>query len=183
MVLTYSVSLPGIKGFSRVFRIKDSASLYALDRFLRGELDFPRDAVLLFKGLDAAGGVVGRWSTFDLGAGTIDEVSLARAVKAGAVQFVYFYDATNKKSVTLTLDASEADIPGFIGPEMLLRKGPVPAEFENGFVSYEDLPADKAKLPSDDEDDWDEEDDDLDADAEEDADEGEIVDEDEADNL
>jgi hypothetical protein len=68
-------------------------------------------------------------------------------------------------------------------PVCVDSKGPLPIEFENGYVAFEDLPDDKRKLPGDgDEDDDDDEDFDDDDSEEGDEDDGdeeseEIVDE------
>ena len=67
-------------------------------------------------------------------------------------------------------------------------KGPLPIEFENGYVAFEDLPQEKRRLPGEksalamllgeDEDDEDDEDDEYDEDDEDDEDEKEDEDED-----
>ena len=66
---------------------------------------------------------------------------------------------------------------GVVYPVLVDLKGPNPIEFENGYVAFEDLPADKRKSPDDadyDEDDFDDEEED-----EEDSDTEEVYDEDE----
>ena len=64
-------------------------------------------------------------------------------------------------------------------PRLLESKGPVPAEFENGYVAFEDLPDEKRKLPGeslgDGDDDDDDEDDEEDGDDEEDEEEEEEI--------
>ena len=76
MILKYRVSLPGIKGFARVYEVKDTASLYSLHKQMRADMDFPQDQVVLFKAFDANGDVAARYSVFqDFGLGTIDHVT------------------------------------------------------------------------------------------------------------
>ena len=63
-------------------------------------------------------------------------------------------------------------------PTVKESKGPLPIEFENGYVAFEDLPEDKKKLPFSDEDSEDDEMDDFDLEEEDDdekEDEEEIV--------
>ena len=94
------------------------------------------------------------------------------------MSFVYFYDTTNVKSVTLTLEGGAEPRAGAVYPLLVEAKGPNPVEFENGYVAYEDLPDDKRKMPSD-------LGDDDDADSDEDGNDGldepeeEVYDEDE----
>lgn len=174
----YRVTLAGIKGFFRLYLVGGSNSLYTFHKQLQSDLEFPADQPILFKALDADGGVVARYALVDLGSGTVDKVKFADAVKAGARSFVYFYDIAAKKSVIVTLEEETAE--ACTGPTLLETKGPVPLEFENGYVAFEDLPEEHRHLPGErhhcddeDEDDEDFDDDEDDEDEDEDEDEGE----------
>ena len=158
MVFTLRVTLTGIKGFFRVYRVNGATTLYTLHKQLRSDLEFPQDQLIMFKALNTDGFVTGRYGLFDLGSGTVDTVSLEKAVRDGASSFVYFYDVTNKKSVNITVEAQEEG--SSVSPDYPLlaeTKGPNPIEFENGYVAFEDLPDKQRVLPGEDE-----EDDDLD---------------------
>ena len=182
MVFQLRVTLSGIKGFYRVYKVNGATTLYTLHKQLRADLEFPQDQLIMFKGLDIEGKVVGRWGLFDLGWGTADAIPLEKAVKAGTDSFVYFYDVTNKKSVNITV---EGEVPGAAVhpdyPQLAETKGPNPIEFENGYVAFEDLPERQRHLPGEEEDeDFDEEDfDDEEEDEEADEDGEEIYDENE----
>ena len=172
MVYTYRVTLDGIKGFFRVYKISGDNSLYTFHKQLRADLEFTVDQPILFKAFDAAGNVAARYALTDIGFGTVDAISIEKTVKDGIVRFVYFYDIAARKSVTITLEAEE---PGTVaGPTLEESKGPIPLEFENGYVAFEDLPQQRRVLPGEmppGEDDDDDEDDDSD----EDDDKEEIV--------
>ena len=171
MILKYRVSLPGIKGFARVYEVKGNASLYSLHKQMRADMDFPQDQVVLFKSFGADGNVVARYSVFqDFGFGTIDAVTAEQCHKRGEDKFIYFYDTTNVKSVIVTFDGVADERRNVVYPLLVESKGPNPIEFENGYVAFEDLPDDKKKNP----DDEDFEDDD-DVDVEEDDDETEEI--------
>ena len=176
----YRVTLTGIKGFFRVYLVNGENSLYTFHKQLRADLEFPMDQPILFKALDAAGGVVARYALMDIGYGAVDNVTIADTVKAGAVSFVYFYDIASKKSVNITLEGETREYTAT--PRILETKGPVPLEFENGYVAFEDLPEEHRHLPGearsefgdeddDDDDDFDDEEDEED----EDKDEEEIL--------
>ncbi len=158
MILKYRVSLPGIKGFARVYEVKDTASLYSLHKQMRADMDFPQDQVVLFKAFDADGNVAARYSVFqDFGFGTIDDVSAGDCHKRGEDKFIYFYDTTNVKSVIVTFEGVGEERRNTVYPLLVETKGPNPIDFENGYVAFEDLPDDKKKDPDDDdfEDDFD----------------------------
>ena len=182
MVFNIRVTLSGIKGFFRVYQVHGATTLYTLHKQIRSDLEFPQDQLIMFKALDITGAVVGRYGLFDLGYGTVDQTSLEKAIKAGATDFVYFYDVTNRKSVNITVEgeAEGARVsPDF--PVLAESKGPNPIEFENGYVAFEDLPDKQRHLPGEEEDDdFDDEDlDEEDEEAEEDEDGKEIYDENE----
>lgn len=168
MALRYRVSLAGLKGFARVYDLKPTTTLYEFHKLLRSELEFPQDQLIQFKALDADGGLVARYGLFDLGAGAVDTVTFKQTVAKGIASFVYFYDVANRKSVIITYEGEVADVPGALYPLLVETKGPVPAEFENGYVAYEDLPDDQKHLRNlkavSDDDDFDDDDDDDDDD-------------------
>ena len=150
MILRYRVSLPGLKGFARVYEVKDTASLYSFHKQMRADMDFPQDQVVLFKAFDKAGNVAARYSVFtDFGFGTIDHVTMAECLKRGEEKFIYFYDTTNVKSVIVTFEGEAELRKNEVYPLLVETKGPNPIEFENGYVAFEDLPDDKKKDPDD----------------------------------
>ena len=177
MVFKIRVTLSGIKGFYRVYHVNGATTLYTLHKQLRADMEFPQDQLIMFKALDVTGAVVGRYGLFDLGCGTVDQTSLEKAAKAGATDFVYFYDVTNRKSVNITL---EGELEGVQvspdSPVLSESKGPNPIEFENGYVAFEDLPDKQRHLPGE-EDDMDDEDFDDEEEEDDDEDGEEIYDE------
>lgn len=151
MILRYRVSLPGIKGFARVYEVKETASLYSLHKQMRADMDFPQDQVVLFKAFDKDGNVAARYSVFtDFGFGTIDNVTAGQCHKRGEDKFIYFYDTTNVKSVIVTFDGEGQERKNVLYPLLVETKGPNPIDFENGYVAFEDLPDEKRKDPDDD---------------------------------
>lgn len=181
MSYKFRVTLKGIKGFFRVYLVNGSNSLYIFHKQLHRDLEFPQDQPILFKAFDEKGLVAGRFALTPLpGNKAVDEVSVAQTVKEGIVCFEYFYDVISKKSVIITL---EGESPVNVSsPECIESKGPLPIEFENGYVAFEDLPDDKRKLPGEGDEDDDDEDFDDDDSEEGDEDDGdeeseEIVDE------
>ena len=160
MILRYRVSLPGLKGFARVYEVKDTTSLYSFHKQMRADMDFPQDQLVLFKAFDQDGAVSARYGIFDLGSGTIDTVTAGECHKKGEDKFIYFYDTTNVKSVIVTFDGEGGVVrQNAIYPLLVESKGPNPIEFENGYMAFEDLPDDKKKDPDDD--DFDDDDDDV----------------------
>ncbi|MBR1574147.1 MAG: hypothetical protein IJ652_04800, partial [Bacteroidales bacterium] len=170
MILRYRVSLPGIKGFARVYALRPTMTLYDFHKIMERDMDFPVDQPIQFKALDEAGGLVARYALFDLGAGAVDDVTLEDTRGKGVASFTYFYDVVNRKSVIITFEAEEDEVPGVRYPRLIEVKGPNPIEFENGYVAYEDLPEDQ-KHPQHHEPAWGKDDEDFDDDDFDDEDE------------
>ena len=178
MVFRLRVTLTGIKGFFRIYHVNGATTLYTLHKQMRADMEFPQDQLIMFKALDVEGAVVGRYGLFDLGSGTVDEISLEKVIKAGATDFVYFYDVTNRKSVNITVEGEAEGVavqPDF--PQLAESKGPNPVEFENGYVAFEDLPDRQRYLPGEEDDDLDDEDFDDEPEEDEDEDGKEIFEE------
>ena len=178
MVYKYRITLAGLKGFFRVYLIEGGNSLYTFHKQIRSDLEFPMDQPILFKALDAGGQVVARYALMDIGYGAVDSVTIADTIKAGVQSFVYFYDIQNKKSVIITLEG-EVEGEHVSAPKLIESKGPVPAEFDNGYVAFEDMPEERRRLPGQPfagkGDDDDELDDDDDEDEDDDKEEEELI--------
>lgn len=185
MVYKYRVTLDGIKGFYRLYIINSANSLYTFHKQLRDDLEFPVDQPILFKAFDANGNVVARYALMDIGYGSVDNVTIADTIKGGVSSFVYFYDTQAKKSVTVTLEGESTEKT--TAPRSIEAKGPVPAEFENGYVAFEDMPKEPRHIHLEDdgheggEEDPDEED--LDNEEDDDDDEDEDSEDKEEDEL
>ena len=193
MIYQFRVTLPGIKGFYRIYKVNSANTFYSFHKQLQADLEFPADQPILFKAMSGEE-VLARYALVNLGFGMVDEIAVEKAVKAGADHFEYFYDTKAKKKVIITLEGEEAGNEVTVPTLMNDMKGPLPIEFENGYVAFEDLPQEKRKLPGeksalemlldadddeDDEDLEDEEDEDDDEDEEEDDETEEIYDENE----
>lgn len=190
MIYQFRVTLPGIKGFYRIYKVNSANTFYSFHKQLQADLEFPTDQPILFKAMSGEE-VLARYALVNLGFGMVDEIAVEKAVKAGADHFEYFYDTKAKKKVIVTLEGQEPGNEVSVPTLMNDMKGPLPIEFENGYVAFEDLPQEKRKLPGeksalemllggdDDEDDEDLEDEEDDEDEEGDDETEEIYDENE----
>ena len=71
---------------------------------------------------------------------------MAETVNAGIVRYQYFYDVSSKKYVIVTFEGVETGKEVNL-PEIVDSKGPLPIEFEHGYVAFEDLPDNRRRLP------------------------------------
>lgn len=146
MVYRFKITLAGIKGFFRIYLVNDGNTLYKFHKQIQSDLEFPADQQILFKAMDAGDALVGRFALVDLGFGTVDKIRIGDLVKAGTTSLIYFYDIAAKKNVIITLEGEEKGVQ-VNSPRLIESKGPVPLEFENGYVAFEDLPEDQKRRP------------------------------------
>ncbi len=147
MIYQFRVTLPGIKGFYRIYKVNSANSLYHFHKQLQSDLAFPVDQPILFKAYDGKQEVIARYAFIDLGYGTVDDITVGKAVADGVTSFDYYYDTQAKKRVILTLEGEEKGDAVTVPTLLQDAKGPEPAAFDNGYVAFEDLPKDKRKLP------------------------------------
>ena len=177
MIYQFRVTLPGLKGFYRIYKVNSANSLYHFLKQLQSDLAFPADQPILFKAYDADENVVARYALIDLGFGTVDDVTIEKALKDGAVKFDYYYDTQSKKRVILTLEGEQSGNAITVPTLLPDAKGPEPAAFDNGYVAFEDLPKERRRLPDEeDDDDFLDDDDEVDEEDEDDDKPEEIYD-------
>ena len=169
----YRVTLEGIKGFYRLYSVSGNNTLYTLHKQLRSDLEFPVDQPILFKAFDENDAVAARYALIDLGDGTVDSITVERTVKAGVVKFIYFYDVQARKYVIITLEG-ESDVRCSL-PMVIETKGPLPIDFERGYVAFEDLPSDRRRLPGESAGEEDDDDDEIADGEDEDKEEEEVI--------
>jgi Plasmid pRiA4b ORF-3-like protein. len=145
MVYRLKVTLAGIKGFYRVYEMGGDTTLYAFHKQMRSDMEFPQDQLIMFKAMDVSGAVLARYGLFDLGFGTVDNITVEQTFEAGVATFQYFYDVPNRKSVIIAFESVSEGDGG--APSIVDTKGPAPIEFENGYVAFEDLPDSERHLP------------------------------------
>ncbi|MCQ2186228.1 MAG: hypothetical protein MJY92_05835 [Bacteroidales bacterium] len=143
MTYRFKVTLPNIKGFHRIYEMSGRCTLYHFHKQMVADMDFPSDQLVLFKAFNTKGELLGKFATFDLGNGSIDQISIEKAVADGITEFVYFYDTVNKLSVIINYDGE--GLTTLSSPTLVESKGPNPQMFLNGYVAMEDLSAEKRK--------------------------------------
>lgn len=177
MTYKFRISLPGLKGFARIYEVGSKNTLYQFSKQMVSDMEFPVDQVVLFKAFDAAGNLLAKYATFDLGDGSIERITIEALVKNGVTEMTYFYDTIYKRSVIITFEGEAANEVTL--PTLTELKGPNPEAFLNGYVAFEDLPAEKQRrLANPDDEDFDDDDLDDEDEEEEDDEEEEIYGED-----
>lgn len=136
MVYKYRATLPKHKSFLREYDIKAQMSLYRLHEFLQNDLGFSPDQMVLFRGLDEDGVVLHQYGLFDLGDGSMDNVTLEKTLQRGEVSLQYVYNLQLNLHIVLTFVSEAEFLIKESYPRLLVEKGRNPDQFS---ASYEEF--------------------------------------------
>jgi len=175
MVYKFRITVPSSKRFFRECEIKGESSLYKVMEFIQGQMGFVPDMMVLFQGVDENGKVAREYGLFDMGDGSIDNVTLDDSMKKGDVALRFVFNLSMGLYMDLTfLGEVPCDIREKY-PRMTAEKGHAPQQFSAVYVEddFEDRPhgiphpVESDVADDDDDEDDDEKDDDEMFDAEE----------------
>lgn len=176
MVYRFKVTLPESKVFFRIFAVGPQMTLFEFHSFICSELRFDPDQMVFFDGRDSSDTRKGRYCLFDMGDGSMDQITLKQLVTRGEVMLRYYFDMRLKRYLIISFEAEEEEDSKMEYPGILDGKGDTPGQFSK-YVDPEpvDLTSKKTRFVDDedldDEDEEDEDEDDDEDDEEEDDDE------------
>ena len=149
MILKYKAVVPGNKGFLREYEIKSSTKLYKLHEYLRFDLGFAPDQMVLFEALDADGVLCSEYGLFDMGDGSMDSVSLEKTLERGETVLNYVFDLNHGRFIQLVYVAQVDETPWASYPRTVLEKGLAPSQFAAESEDLGDLPEVESVFESD----------------------------------
>lgn len=176
MIIKYRATIPASKRFFRDYIFRDGSSLYSVMEFIQNQLGFVPDMMVLFQGVTSDGKVSHEYGLFDMGDGSIDNVTLADTLKKGETVLRFIYNLSKNLYLDLSFVEECASDMKVSCPYVADEKGHAPGQFSSQYTDddFEDRPHGLPKsVPNsdypDDEDDDDEDDDDDDEDDDEDG--------------
>ncbi len=178
MIYRFKVTLPESKVFYRTYAVGPEMTLYAFHSFICSDLGFDPDQMVFFDSRLDDGSRKGRYCLFDMGDGSMDQVTFKQLVSRGEVSLRYYFDMRLKRYLLITFEAQEENDPKMEYPTLLEGKGVNPDQFSGKYEDPEpvDFPAHKGSSGDDGE--FDDDDEEDDEDEEEDDEEEEDGDED-----
>lgn len=131
MVYRFKATLRSNKQFQREYEIRPSSTLYEFHNFLVMDLAFAPDQLVMFRASDRNGAVRSQYGLFDMGDGTIDNITLQDCEQKGEVIFEYVYDIFNRRSIILELVSHQEESAKFEYPRLVSEKGTKPDQFSS----------------------------------------------------
>lgn len=130
MIYQYKATLPNYKAFVRLYEVKASTTLYALHLFLQNDLSFSPDQQVFFKSVDKEGIPIHEYGLFDMGNGSMDQVSLEGLLKEGIHTLHYVFDIFKGRYLILQFEsAAEEELSRKTYPRTIMGQGGDPDQF------------------------------------------------------
>ena len=101
MILRYKATIPGNKAFAREYEIRSETKLYKLHEYLRFDLGFAPDQMVVFEALDKDGVLCSEYGLFDMGDGSMDTVSLGNTLERDEIVLNYVFDLAQGRYLQL----------------------------------------------------------------------------------
>jgi len=142
MVFKYKVTIPNSNRFFRDCEFKGTTSLFKVMEFVQSQMSFVPDMMVLFQGLDANGKVLHEYGLFDMGDGSIDNVSIEETGKRGDVNLRFVYNLSMNLYLNFSFEGcTDADARAEY-PRVTDEKGHAPQQFSAVYVEddYENRP-------------------------------------------
>lgn len=140
MVLKYRATMPGNKAFLREYEVLPGTKLYKFHEFIRCDLDFAPDQMVVFEALDAEGVLCSEYGLFDMGDGSMDSVRLEDTLSRGEICLHYVFDLKGGRFLVLDYVSQVEETPRTAYPRTVLEKGTPPGQFGCDEASFGDFP-------------------------------------------
>ncbi len=163
MVYRIKATIPISKIFMRVYEVRPEMNLFSFNRYILNNLSFGLDQMVIFRAFNEKGEMTSQYGMFDLGSGTVDNVTFADIIEKGEVHIEYCYDFRNNRIIYLDFDGEDEENRKLTYPCVVEEKGHNPGQFADKYEDYmyQTAPVSGASASFDDEDD-DEDEDDMD---------------------
>jgi hypothetical protein len=136
-VYKYRASIPGSKVFMREYEIKGGTSLYDLHEYLLSDLGFSPDQMVIFRGLDASDRVRSEYGLFDMGDGSMDEISVGDLLEKKETALLYVFDLHKDRCIKLVFEGEVNESPRASYPRLVAEKGRNPEQFAKGYDDFD----------------------------------------------
>ncbi len=140
MILRYKATIPGNKAFAREYEIRSETKLYKLHEYLRFDLGFAPDQMVVFEALDKDGVLCSEYGLFDMGDGSMDAVSLGNTLERDEIVLNYVFDLAQGRYLQLHYLSQEDETPWASYPRTVLEKGLAPSQFVAENEDFGDFP-------------------------------------------
>lgn len=129
MIYRFKATFAKDKGFMREYEIDSSMTLFQLRAFLNADLEFTQNQMCMFETYDGKGKLSRRIGLFDMGDGSMAQVTLADCIGKEEVGLSYIYNMDLDLSIDLENIGTATYSPRRSYPALVAEKGICPKQF------------------------------------------------------
>ncbi|MDR0582665.1 MAG: plasmid pRiA4b ORF-3 family protein [Prevotellaceae bacterium] len=140
MIYRFTATVASLKGFMRRYELRGADTLYDFHEHIVNDLNFAPDQMVLFRVESAKGKPLKEYGLFDLGDGSMDEISIEKLVKQQETTLLYVFDMRDNRVLRLSFVGTDEELPRKSYPRTSDEKGDAPSQFldRQGPEAYED---------------------------------------------
>jgi len=134
----FKATIASSKTFLRVYEVKTSQTLYDLHEHIQNDLGYAPDQMIEFRTLDKKGKQKHEYGLFDMGDGSIDNITLQALRQNDELTLLYVFDIRNDRALRLDFMEETEGSPRKVYPLTVEEKGTAPDQFSARTVDDED---------------------------------------------
>ena len=139
MIFRFKATIAGSKTFLRVYEVKASQTLYELHEHIQNELGYAPDQMIEFRTLDKKGKQKHEYGLFDMGDGSIDNISLQALYQNDELSLLYVFDIRNNRAIRLDFMEEDEGNPRKVYPLTIEEKGSAPDQFSAKVIDDDEI--------------------------------------------
>ncbi|MDR1406283.1 MAG: plasmid pRiA4b ORF-3 family protein [Prevotellaceae bacterium] len=129
MIYRFTATVDSLKGFMRQYELRASNTLYDLHEHIVNDLNFAPDQMVLFRVESAKEKPLKEYGLFDLGNGSMDEISMEKLIRQRETTLLYVFDVHDNRSLRLSFNGTDDEAPRKSYPRTSDEKGDAPPQF------------------------------------------------------
>ena len=129
MIYRLKTTIATSKTFLRIYEVKASQTLYDLHEHIQNDLGYAPDQMIEFRTLNKKGKQQHVYGLFDMGDGSIDNISLQALRQRDELRLLYVFDMRNDRAFRLDFMEEDEASPRKVYPLTIQEKGVAPDQF------------------------------------------------------
>ncbi len=131
MIYRFKATFDSLKGFMRQYELRGGNTLYDFHEHIVEDLSFAPDQMVVFYSVDNKGKVLRQYGLFNMGDGSMDEITIEQLLDRKETTLLYVFDMRDKRSLRLSFMETDDELPRKSYPRTADEKGTPPSQFVN----------------------------------------------------
>jgi len=129
MIYRFVATFEPLKGFMRQYELRGSDTLYDFHMHIVNDLNFAPDQMMVFRSVDSKGKNLKQYGLFNMGDGSVDEVTIEELVARKETTLLYVFDMHDDRALRLAFVQTDDELLRKSYPRTSDEKGTPPSQF------------------------------------------------------